>query len=67
MLSVLRTSIRTHNVSRAIIGTVRNLLKRRANSDPTIEASSLATKKISEVIATMPKTNLLTYLNKVYT
>ena len=64
---MLRATIRINNTSKGIIGLLRNLLKRRANSEPIILASSLVARKTSSEIQTMPKINLLTCLHKMYT
>ena len=59
--------MRMSSISNTIVGTVRNLLKRRANSEPTVEASSLAAKNSSKVMKVMTKINPLTHPNEFYT
>ena len=67
MLAVFRIIIRTKTASKGAISTVRNLLRRKENSELIMLASSLVIRRTSSVIQVMPRINLLTYLHKVYT
>ena len=53
--------------SNTIMGAVRTLLKRRVNAEPIIEVISLVAKNIIKVTKTIPKINLVTCPDGVYT
>ena len=60
---IVKASIRTNNISKGIIGTMRNLAMRRAGLESLAPASSLVARRISKVIIIMPGINLLTCLH----
>jgi hypothetical protein len=57
----------TNNISKGIIGTMRKLANRWADSDSLVLASSLVARRTTKVTMMIPKVNLLTRPRVVYT